>query len=46
MEWRGGTLIKATIHSLSGRPARLRYGAVMRKAAIAKGATFAWNGQK
>jgi alpha-L-fucosidase 2 len=46
MEWREGTLIKATIHSLSGRPARLRYGTLTREVKIARGATFEWNGWK
>ena len=46
LEWREGKLVKATIHSLSGRPARVRYGAAMREVKLAKGATFEWNGQR
>jgi alpha-L-fucosidase 2 len=46
MEWREGKLIKATLLSLRGRPARLRYGAVTREVNTAKGAKFEWNGRK
>ncbi len=44
IEWRNGKLVKATVHSLNGRPARLRYGNVTHDLKLGKGQTFGWNG--
>jgi alpha-L-fucosidase 2 len=43
--WRGGKLAEATIHSLNGGSARLRYGSLTREVKMAKGETYRWNGQ-
>jgi alpha-L-fucosidase 2 len=45
IDWSGGKLTQATIHSLSGGPARLRYGSATRDATLAKGEKFSWSGK-
>jgi alpha-L-fucosidase 2 len=41
--WRDGKLVEARIHSDSGHPARLRYGAVTRELALKENGNFTWN---
>jgi alpha-L-fucosidase 2 len=43
--WRDGKLVKATIHSDGGHPARLRYGTLTRELALKEHANFRWNGK-
>ena len=43
LEWRGGKLFQATIHSLLGNPVQLRYADVTHELKLAKGETFTWN---
>ena len=45
IQWRDGKLVNATIRSLTGGSARLRYGSVTRDVKLARGRTFNWNGQ-
>ena len=42
LEWKAGKLVAATIHSLCGNPAQVRYGAEIRRVTVAQGATFVW----
>ena len=43
--WRDGKLTEATIHSLNGGSAKLRYGSQMWEIKLGKGETYRWNGQ-
>jgi alpha-L-fucosidase 2 len=43
--WREGKLVEATIRSLNGGSAKLRYGSVTREVKLAKGETYRWNGK-
>jgi alpha-L-fucosidase 2 len=43
--WEDGRLKKATVHSLNGRPVRLRYGAATRDLNLKKGQSCNWNGR-
>ncbi|HEY5042358.1 MAG TPA: glycoside hydrolase family 95 protein [Verrucomicrobiae bacterium] len=45
IDWHDGKLTKATIHSLNGGSAKLRYGSVTREIKLSKGEMFRWNGQ-
>jgi alpha-L-fucosidase 2 len=45
IEWRDGKLVRATIHSLAGGLARLRYGSMTHDVTLAKGEKFNWNGK-
>jgi len=45
IQWRDGRLAQATIRSMAGGAARLRYGSVTRDVKLAKGKTFHWNGR-
>jgi alpha-L-fucosidase 2 len=45
IQWRDGRLVRATLHSLAGGSAHLRYGPVTRVVKLAKGETYHWNGQ-
>jgi alpha-L-fucosidase 2 len=45
LEWRGGKLYQATIHSQLGNPVRLRYADVTHEVKLAPGGTFTWNGK-
>jgi len=45
IQWRDGTLVQVTIHSLAGGYARLRYGSATHDVKLAKGGMVAWNGQ-
>ncbi len=40
--WKNGALVEATVRSLAGRPARLRYGTQTCDLALAKGESFRW----
>ncbi len=42
--WRDGKLTAATIRSINGGTAKLRYGAVTREVKLAKGETYRWTG--
>jgi alpha-L-fucosidase 2 len=44
LEWRGGKLYQATIHSQLGSSVRLRYADVTHEVKLAPGGTFTWNG--
>ena len=44
IQWREGRLGQATLRSMSGGSARLRYGPVTREVKLARGKTFKWNG--
>jgi alpha-L-fucosidase 2 len=43
--WQDGRLTSATIHSLNGNPARLRYGNMIRDVPIKRGRSFEWDGK-
>jgi alpha-L-fucosidase 2 len=43
--WKDGNLVEASVRSLSGAPAQLRYGPNTRDVKPAKGETFRWSGQ-
>ena len=43
--WQGGRLTGATVHSLSGNPARLRYGSTTHDLDLKKGESFRWDGK-
>lgn len=43
--WRDGRLVVAKIHSDSGHPARLRYGASTRELALKESGNFTWTGK-
>jgi alpha-L-fucosidase 2 len=45
IQWRNGTLDKATIHSSTGGSARLRYGSTIRDVKLAEGEKITWDGQ-
>jgi alpha-L-fucosidase 2 len=45
IEWRHGKLVNATIRSLAGSPAVLRYAGATHELKLAKGGSFTWNGQ-
>jgi alpha-L-fucosidase 2 len=45
IDWRDGKLVQATIHSLNGGSARLRYGSATHDVTLAKGKKFNWNGK-
>jgi len=45
LEWEDGRLKQATLLSLAGKPARLRYGDTVREVRLAKGEQFQWNGR-
>ena len=45
IEWRDGKLVQATIHSITGGSARLRYGANSEDLKLKKGALFTWGGK-
>ena len=44
LQWRDGRLGQATLRSMAGGSARLRYGPVTRDVNLARGKTFNWNG--
>src|SRR5262249_33395232 len=44
IDWKDGKLVNANLHSLIGSPCKVRYGLVLRKLKIKKGATVRWNG--
>ncbi len=44
LEWQGGRLTRATIHSLAGNPCHLRYGNILREARIKNGDTLQVDG--
>jgi alpha-L-fucosidase 2 len=44
MVWQDGKLVSATIRSLVGNPATLRYGTVTREVKLKKGESLTWNG--
>lgn len=45
MDWKGGTLVRATVRSNTGGAARLRYGSVTRTLTIGPGREAAWDGR-
>jgi alpha-L-fucosidase 2 len=45
LAWREGSLTSATIHSLNGNPARLRYDQATKLVEIRKGGTLVWDGK-
>jgi alpha-L-fucosidase 2 len=45
LEWRGGKLYQATIHSELGNPVQVRYASVTHEVKLAKGEAFTWNGK-
>jgi alpha-L-fucosidase 2 len=45
LTWHNGRLSNATIHSLTGNPAHLRYGDTTKLVRLKKGADYQWNGQ-
>jgi alpha-L-fucosidase 2 len=45
IEWRDGKLTSATVRSLLGNPARIRYGSTTREVKLAKGKSFRWDGR-
>ncbi|MGO8765865.1 MAG: glycosyl hydrolase family 95 catalytic domain-containing protein [Limisphaerales bacterium] len=45
IQWRDGKLVRATIRSMTGGSARLRYGPVMRDVKLDRGGIYTWNGQ-
>ena len=42
--WKNGQLVNATLHSLNGNPARLRYGTAIKFMQTKKGETISWDG--
>jgi len=45
INWKNGQLVEASIRSLNGGTAQLRYGNVTRSVNLAKGETYRWNGK-
>jgi alpha-L-fucosidase 2 len=45
ISWKDGQLVNATVHSLNGNPARLRYGATTKFVMTKKGQTISWDGK-
>jgi alpha-L-fucosidase 2 len=45
IEWKDGKLTSATVRSLLGNPARLRYGSATREVKLVKGESFRWDGR-
>jgi alpha-L-fucosidase 2 len=45
LNWRGGELAEATVRSLKGGSARLRYGPITREVRLRPGEKHLWNGQ-
>jgi alpha-L-fucosidase 2 len=45
IQWRDGKLVQATIHSLAGGSAQLRYGPVTHDLMLGKGKSFKWSAQ-
>ena len=45
IDWRDGRLTTATVRSLNGNPATLRYGEVTRPVRLRRGATLRWDGR-
>ncbi|HKX30301.1 MAG TPA: glycoside hydrolase N-terminal domain-containing protein [Blastocatellia bacterium] len=45
LEWKDGRLTSATVRSLIGNPARLRYGTVTTEAPLKKGESLRWDGR-
>ena len=45
LEWHGGKLTQARIHSLRGNPVTLRYADVTHELKLAQGGTFTWKGK-
>ncbi len=45
LAWKGGALTGATVRSLGGNPARLRYGAATHDLDLKAGEAFAWDGK-
>jgi len=45
LSWSAGKLTSATIHSQNGNPCRVRYGALTKDVAIAKGDAWQWDGK-
>lgn len=45
LEWQEGRLTRATLLSLAGRPARLRYGDTVREVRLKQGERFEWDGR-
>jgi len=43
--WRDGIMVEATVRSIEGGSAQLRYGSVTRDITFSKGETHRWNGQ-
>ncbi len=45
LQWRAGKLVSATVRSLAGSPAVLRYGGVTHELKLARGENFTWDGK-
>jgi alpha-L-fucosidase 2 len=45
IEWREGKLVRATLRSLLGNPATLRYADASHELKLARGESFTWNGK-
>jgi alpha-L-fucosidase 2 len=45
IEWKDGNLVAATVRSLIGNPARLRYGTNTRELTLKRGQSFRWEGR-
>jgi alpha-L-fucosidase 2 len=43
LEWKQGKLVAATLHSLLGNPAQVRYGSETRGVSVKSGDVFHWN---
>jgi alpha-L-fucosidase 2 len=43
LEWKQGKLVSATLHSLLGNPAQVRYGSETRGVSVKSGDVFHWN---